>query len=117
MPKQVTGPLVLCTAQPTNANWSSQEFPAAAIDTASFVIATAGITAASGEFKVKAKNTETGTWCTLDLTPAFTLANVNVTQPIVLTDLCFTKIRLDFIAGSGGDNGTFSVWFQGEGNV
>ena len=117
MPKQVSGPLTIATALPTNANWSSQEFPATQIDTASFIVKTTGVTAATGQFKIMAKNTENGQWTSLDLTPAVVLSNADINQPILLTDLCFTKIRMDFVAGSGADDGTFSVWFQGEGMV
>ena len=114
MPKIFSGPLRIANALPTNTSFTSDPIPATGIDTGTFIIETAGVTAASGSFKVLAKNGQSG-WVDLGLTPTVQLNNANLSTAILLTDLCFTQIRFQFDRGAPGDVGTYSVWFQGEG--
>lgn len=114
--KQITGPLRLANAAPLNTNFSSSVIPVKTIDTAGFTIETTGATTATGQFKVKARNGEGG-WVDLSLSPLIILSNADISVPALLTDLSFTEIRLDYTRGTSGDTGTFTVWFQGEGNT
>lgn len=116
MAKKVTGPLHLADAEPTNADFSSIVIPATGIDVATMVIETAGVTAATGEFKVMARNGRSA-WSSLAISPSIILANANINTNVVLSNLSFTELRIDFIRGSSGDDGTFSIWFQGEGLI
>lgn len=114
MPKMVTGPLSIASGLPMNTSFNSQDIPSTGIDTASFTIETTGVTVATGTFKVFAKNGSSG-WVDLGISPGITLANANISSVILLADLAFSFIRLQYTRGTAGDTGTYSVWFQGEG--